>query len=94
MQFLIFGLIVVVPLAVWGFVKLRKSKWLDGFTEDLIHEPDKTFQETDSLIGSAKEADSALEQRVEDNATAAAQIEQDSAKIKDYQGETEEGGTD
>jgi len=94
MGFLLFGLIVVAPLAIWGFVKLRKSKWLDGFTEDLTHEPDKSFQETDSLIGSAKNADAALEQRVEDNATAAAQIDKDSAKIKDYKGETEEGGTD
>lgn len=94
MGFLIFFLIVVAPLAIWGFVKLRKSKWLGGFTEDLIHEPDKSFKETDDLIGSAKNADADLSQRIEDNVTAASQIGKDSEKIREYKEENEKGGSD
>lgn len=82
-------LIVVGVIGVVLFVKLRKSKWLDGFTEDLTHEPDKSFRETDGLIDGAKKASAALEQRVVDNATAAGEIERDTKKINDFKGKEE-----
>jgi len=82
-------LIVVFVIGVVLFVKLRKSKWLDSFTEDLTHEPDKSFKETDTLIDGVKGADAALEKRVVDNATAAGEIERDTKKINDFKGKGE-----
>lgn len=79
-------LLLAVPLGILLFVRLRKSNWVGKLTDDLIHEPDDSFVETDSLIGSAKSADEALIKREKDNLTAVSELKKDTDKIAKFKG--------
>lgn len=79
---------VVLILAVIGvlvYAKFHNSRVVDKFTHDLTTEETHDFRETPDLISDARQADEALDKRVEDNAEAIKQVKQDTESIKKHQ---------
>lgn len=81
--FLVLALVGVILFAKW-----HNSKSIDNLTHDLTHEKDFTEPDTDELIGTAKEADKALNQRADKNKKKVKEIEKDVEKIKKHQIDT------
>jgi len=85
-------LLVLVVVGVLLFAKWHNSKTINNLTNDLTHEKDFTKPETDELIDSAKEADEALNQRVDESKEKVEEIKKNVDKMKKYK--DERGGED
>ncbi len=74
-------LIAVIIIGVLGFLKLRKSKFVDKLTKDLWDESEPT---TGEVIKDISTAEKALQVTAKSNDAEAMKLQKESAKIGEY----------
>ena len=79
MHFLLI-LIMVFIVGVFMFLKLRKSKFVDKLTHELLNDETKP----DEVIKDISKAEKALQAKADEDKVKAEQLEKESAKIGDY----------
>ncbi len=76
-------LIIFICLGLFLFIKLRKSKWLGNFTEDLLHEP-VDEPETKEVIKEVVDAELFLKTKAKQQNVEIKSLEKDKKEIEDY----------
>lgn len=80
-----FVLIGFIALAVWVYVKLKKSKWFDKFCKDLASDDTVTNSSKDNMKDISK-AESDLGKQADQNKKQTEKLAKDTEGIKDFLG--------
>lgn len=72
-----------IAFSVILFVKLKRSKTIDRFTQELISD-EPILGDSSDLIHAARDAEEALNQRTKDNENAKEALDKDSEQIQKY----------